>query len=356
LGNAILLWKLRDFQDQGHKIFLLIGDFTGMIGDPTDKSATRQPLTRDQVLENAQTYQEQASKILDFSGHNKAEVKYNSQWLAKLNFADLVKLAANFTVQQFIERDMFQNRLKEGRPIGLHEFLYPLMQGYDSVALGVDMEVGGSDQTFNMLIGRTLVEKLQNRQKFVLTVPLLEGTDGRKMSKSFNNSVDISDNPEDMFGKIMSLKDNLILKYFEYCTRIDETGLKKIETRLKKENPIVLKKELASAIVSLYHGKEKAQRSQSEFERVVQNQELPSVIVEEVHPRSQFKPPVTYASICMETSLVSSISEAVRLAEQGGLVFNGVKITKAKDKFDIEGWDEVTIQAGKRRFKKVKFT
>ncbi|HEY4694381.1 MAG TPA: tyrosine--tRNA ligase [Candidatus Nanoarchaeia archaeon] len=355
LGNAIALWKLEEFQKLGHKIILLIGDFTGMIGDPTDKTATRPPLTREQVLENSKTYRYQASKILNFSGKNRAEVKYNSTWLAKLNFGDLVKLAANFTIQRFIERDMFQKRLSEKKPISLHEFLYPLMQGYDSVAMGVDAEIGGTDQTFNMLIGRELMQKVSGKEKFVLTLPLLEGTDGRKMSKSFNNSIDIDEPANEMFGKIMSLKDELIVKYFEFCTREDEARLKEIKQRLKEENPINLKKELAKNIVTLYHGSEQAKKAQEEFERVVQNKELPALLEEIEVSRTSLKKPVTYASVSASCGLVSSISEAVRLAQQGGLVFDEQKIRNARDPFDVEGKNEVTIQAGKRRWKKVKF-
>ncbi len=355
LGNAIALWKMREFADLGHHVILLIGDFTGMIGDPTDKAAARQPLTSEQVLENAKTYKEQASKILPFEGENKVEIKYNSQWLAKFNFADLIKLAANFTVQQFIERDMFQKRLQENKPISLHEFFYPLMQGYDSVAMNVDLEIGGRDQTFNMLIGRDLVSKLQNREKFVLTLPLLEGTDGRKMSKTFTNSIDITDEPSSMFGKVMSLRDDLITKYFAMTTQVDEKKLAEIENRLKKENPIEVKKELARELVTLYHSAGAAQEAQAEFEKVVQNKEMPTVIEEVEYKRSDFKAPVTYASVAAATGMVASSSEAVRLAQQGGLLFNNVKIDSAREPFDLNSVGEVTIQAGKRRFKKVKF-
>ncbi len=356
LGNAIALWKMREFLDLGHHVILLIGDFTGMIGDPTDKNAARIPLNREQVLENAKNYQDQASKILPFSGKNSAEIKYNSTWLAKLNFEDLIKLAANFTVQQFIERDMFQKRLADKKPISLHEFFYPLMQGYDSVAMNVDLEIGGRDQTFNMLVGRDLVEKLQNREKFVLTLPLLEGTDGRKMSKTFNNSIDITDTANDMFGKVMSLKDELILKYFEMTTQVDESKLKALEKRLKKENPIEIKKELARELVTTYHSEKDAQEAQAEFEKVVQNRELPTIIEEIELPKNKLKNPISYADLVTQIGLTSSTSEATRLAEQGGLVFNGGKIVNARENFDAASSDEVTIQAGKRRFKKIKFT
>src|SRR3990172_6053858 len=242
LGNAIALRKLAEFQNLGHKIILLIGDFTGMIGDPTDRNSARQPLTREQVLENSKSYRRQAEKILNFKGKNPAEIVYNSTWLSKLNFEEVIKLAGHFTIQQLLERDMFQERLKNNKPIGLHEFLYPLMQGYDSVAMDVDLEVGGSDQTFNMLIGRELQRELHGKEKFVLTLPLLEGTDGRKMSKSFGNTIDIDEIPENMFGKLMGIKDELIWKYFEMCTDLDTQTLKRLRKNSEKENPIDLKK------------------------------------------------------------------------------------------------------------------
>ena len=189
IGNAIALWKLKEFQSAGHTVILLVGDFTGMVGDPSDKTATRKKLTREEVLTNAKTYKDQASKILNFSGKNPARLEFNSAWLSKLTFEDIIELSANFTVQQMIERDMFQKRLEEKKPIGIHEFLYPLMQGYDSVAMDIDIELGGTDQAFNMLIGRTLMKIIKSKEKFVLTLPLLEGTDGRKMSKSYDNTI-----------------------------------------------------------------------------------------------------------------------------------------------------------------------
>ncbi|HUW71751.1 MAG TPA: tyrosine--tRNA ligase, partial [Candidatus Humimicrobiaceae bacterium] len=205
LGNALSLWKMRHFQELGHKTVLLIGDFTGRIGDPSDKKAVRLRLSRQEVLENAKTYQEQAAKILDFkSKTNPCGIEFNSEWLDKLSNKEVIELAGCFTVQRLIERDLFQRRLKEKKPIGLHEFLYPLYQGYDSVAMDVDMEIGGNDQTFNMLVGRDLLKIYKNKEKFALTVPLLEGTDGRKMSKSWGNVINLTDSADNMFGKVMS--------------------------------------------------------------------------------------------------------------------------------------------------------
>lgn len=352
LGNAIALRKLAEFQNLGHKIILLIGDFTGMIGDPTDRNATRRPLTKEEVLANAASYKEQAAKILNFSGKNPAEIRYNSHWLSKLNFEEIIKLTSHFTVKQMLERDMFQKRLAENKPIGLHEFLYPLMQGYDSVAMDIDIELGGSDQTFNMLIGRQLLKDLKGKEKFVLTLPLLEGTDGRKMSKSFANSIDLTDTPEDMFGKVMSLKDNLILKYFEMTTDISLGELKQIQKDLQTENPINFKKKLAYQIVEEYYGGEKAKEAQFKFEAEVQKGELPENI-EEVEFEKQILPK-PYHFFLTETGICESISEAQRLASQGGLYFDEQKVENSREMFDTTK-SYVIVKAGKRNFKKIIF-
>lgn len=351
LGNAVALWKLREFQELGHKVILLIGDFTGMIGDPTDRNAIRKPLTKEQVLENSANYLSQASKIL-LTDKKVFELKYNSHWLSKLTFAEVVKLSAHFTIQQLLERDMFQKRLAEKRPIGLHEFLYPLMQGYDSVAMDVDVEIGGSDQTFNMLVGRQLVADLNHKEKFVLTVPLLEGTDGRKMSKSFENSVDIDSSASDMFGKIMSLEDRLILKYFELCTYITVSELKEMREKLAVGNPMEVKKDLARKIAALYHTPEQVKKAESEFQRVVQDKGLPEVI-EEVEFQSTILPK-TYAYFLLETGLVNSVSEAARLSSQGAIFFDDVKIENVREEFSSEK-AKIVVRAGKRKFRIIKF-
>lgn len=355
LGNAIALHKLREFQTLGHKIILLIGDFTGMIGDPTDKAATRKPLTREQVLENSKTYREQAEKILNFTGKNPAEIAFNSHWLAKLNLEEVIKLAAHFTVAQLLERDMFQKRLAEHKPIGLHEFLYPLMQGYDSVALNVDLEIGGTDQTFNMLVGRALVRDLINKEKFVLTLPLLEGTDGRKMSKSFGNSIDIDTAPNEMFGQVMSLRDELILKYFVLCTGLDEREIKAVSKKLEIGNPFEVKKKLAWEIVKIYYNSEKADAAEKEFVRVyskkepIQIDEVSEVKLDEILGSK------TYASLATAAGTVSSNQEAIRIAKQGGFFVNDVKITDARAPIESLVPNTLyTIQAGKRRRSKVK--
>lgn len=350
IGNAVVLWKLRELQDTGHKVILLIGDFTGMIGDPTDRSAARKKMTQEEVLENAKTYKEQVSKILRFDGENPAEFKFNSEWLSKLTFKDVVELASNLTVQQMIERDFFQRRIKETRPIYLHEFLYPLMQGYDSVAMDVDAEIGGTDQTFNMLIGRTLMKALKGKEKFVVSVPLLEGLDGRKMSKSFNNYIAVTDNPSDMFGKVMSINDELIPRYFELATRLPKDEVQTIEEGLHsgKVHPLEAKKRLAREIVRIYHGEEAADKAQSEFEKVFKEGGTPD------------KAPVYKASgssvdlleALTSTELVESKSEARRLLEQGALEWNGEKVKEPTLRVEESG----TLRVGKYRFLKIEKT
>lgn len=352
LGNAIALRKLAEFQNLGHKIILLIGDFTGMIGDPTDKSATRLPLTREQVLENAKDYKNQSAKILNFSGKNPAEIAYNSTWLANLNFSEIVKLSSNFTVSQLLERDMFQERMKKNKPIGLHEFLYPVMQGYDSVMLDVDMEVGGTDQTFNMLVGRHLQKLLNNKEKFVLTLPLLEGLDGRKMSKSFNNSIDIDEKPIDMFGKLMGIDDNLVQKYFEMCTDLSLVEIEEIKKQLAKNNPIEFKKKLAHEVTRIYHGEAEANAAEKYFEEVIQRGSLPKEIEEVKFAKETLPKPYLYFLI--ETGLCRSNSEAIRLGQQGGISFDNQKITNVQENFSTDK-NSVIIKVGKRRFITVKF-
>lgn len=278
IGHAVVLRKLREFQDLGHHIILLIGDFTARIGDPTDKDAARTVLTHEEVLANANTYQEQAAKILDFDGDNPAVLDYNSKWLDELKFQDVLELSSEFTVQQMLERDMFEKRLRDGKPIHVHEFMYPIMQGYDSVAMEVDMEMGGSDQLFNMLAGRTLLKSRTGKEKVVMTFELLEGTDGRKMSKSYNNIIGVTDEPADMFGKVMSLKDELIPRYFELATDVPMSTVKEAAERLKTENPRDLKVELAREIVTMYHSADDAASAEQAFFKVFADKGRPDDI------------------------------------------------------------------------------
>ena len=345
LGHTIVLKKLREFQDLGHKVILLVGDFTGRIGDPTDRTSMRRELTHEQALENAKTYKAQAEKVLRFDGQNQAQFKFNSEWLDKLTFREVAKLATFFTVQQFLERDMYQKRIKEGKPIGLHEFLYPLMQAYDSVAMNVDMEVGGNDQTFNMLVGRELIKAKLGREKFVITVPLLLGTDGQKMGKSLGNYIPLTDNSNDMFGKIMSLRDDLVVQYFELCTILPLQSIKSLEKEL---SPMDLKKRLAFEIVKMYHSEKEAQKAQEEFEQVFQKRNLPqeNILVYEIKPVEK----EDALKILTESGLVSSRSEAKRLIAQGGVDVDGATI---KEVSEVKIKDGSIIKAGKRKFLKI---
>lgn len=341
IGHAVVLWKLSEFQNAGHKVILLIGDFTGMIGDPTDRSAARVKLTKEQVLQNAESYKEQASKILKFDGDNPAQLVFNSKWLAPLTFGDIIELASNLTVQQMLERDFFQKRMNEGKPIHLHEFLYPLMQGYDSVSMEVDIEIGGTDQTFNMLVGRTLMKTLKGKEKFVISVPLLEGLDGRKMSKSFNNYIGVTDEPVDMFGKVMSLKDELLPRYFELATQLETDKIQEIQNA----GPLDAKKTLAWEIVKLYHGEKEAEDAKRGFEEVFQKRETPQNI--ETYKVSGETANVV--DVLTDTGILGSRSEARRLLEQGGLEWNGEKLDKPEISVNSGG----TLRVGKHRFLRI---
>ena len=273
VGHSIILLKLKEFQDLGHRVILLIGDFTGMIGDPTDKKATRKRLTRSEVLLNSALYKKQISSILSFKGKNPAILKYNSKWLSKMNFENVLDLASRMTVDQMLKRDMFEKRNEEEKPIYIHEFLYPLLQGYDSVAMDVDGEIGGNDQTFNMLAGRTLMKQIKNKEKFVVAMKLLTDSSGKKMGKTEGNMVSLNDSPEEMYGRIMSWGDGMICPGFELLTNFSEKEIEDIKKVIKDgENPKNIKMKLAREIVSMYHGKvvaEKAENSLEGFLKVV---------------------------------------------------------------------------------------
>jgi len=317
LGNAIPLKKLADFQKAGHKVILLIGDFTAMIGDP-DKLSARVPLTRKQVLSNLKNYKKQASKLLSFSGKNKAEIKFNSKWLSKMRFEDVLSLASQMTVSQMLERDMFKRRIEEQKPIFIHEFMYPLMQGYDSVAMDVDGEIGGNDQTFNMLCGRNLLKTLKNKEKFVLTMKLLEDNNGKKMGKTEGNMVALSDTPEDMYGKVMSWADSLIVPALELSTAV---SLSEIETmRMSLEDgtlhPRDAKMRLAREIVSLFYDTKKAQSAEDSFIQTFKNNAIPEDIL-----TVSIKGQALLVDIFIAHTIVSSKSEFARLVE-GGAVTN----------------------------------
>lgn len=280
LGHFIPIKKMAEFQKAGHQIIILIGDFTAMIGDPTDKKSTRQPLSRKQILNNLKDYKKQISTTLSFKGKNKAKIKFNSKWLGKMKFEDILSLASNMTVQQMLERDMFKKRMEEGRPVSINEFLYPLMQGYDSVVMDVDGEIGGNDQTFNMLCGRDLMKTLKNKEKFVITTKLLEDNQGQKMGKTEGNMVALSDSPDDMFGKIMSWSDSLIISSFELCTNVPMSEIDQFAKLLEQGeiNPRDLKMRLAKEIISIIHNKNKATIAEQNFIKTFQKKEVPDQI------------------------------------------------------------------------------
>lgn len=344
IGHAVGLRKLRQFQKLGHKIIFLIGDFTAQIGDPTGKDEARKPLSALEIKKNSKTYKDQISKLLDFYGKNKAEIKYNSTWNKKLRFQDLIELGSKFTVQQFLERDMYQKRLKEGKPISLHEFFYPLMQAYDSVSMNVDMEVGGNDQLFNMLCGRTLMQKLSNKNKVVMTFQLLEGTDGRKMSKSYDNYIGVSDLPNDMFGKVMSISDDLIIKYFVLCTDLEMNEIEDLKMKMANgENPRNLKSRLAYEIVRIYHGEKTAKKASEEFDNVFKNKEKPADI-----EKVSLEIDTNIVDVLVNFKLVSSKTEARKMIVSNAVSINDEKI---KDQnFVFKKGKKYLIQVGKRRF------
>ncbi len=350
LGHSTNYLLLERLHELGHKIIVLVGDFTAMIGDPSDKTSARVRLTREEILKNVKTFKKQIGKILDFDNpQNPVEFKFNSEWLSKLNFEQLADLASNFTVQQMIERDMFEKRIAEGKPLYVHEFFYPLMQGYDSVALGVDMEIGGTDQTFNMLAGRTLVRRYQNREKYIITTTLLVNpvTGEKMMSKSFGTGIGLDEPPKDMFGKTMALPDAGIIQVFVDCTRLPMDEIKKKKARLEKgENPRNLKLELAQEIVRMYHGEKAALSAEKEFLSVHRDRNLPEEMRE-------FKGAgKSIVKILVESSLAKSASDARRLIDQGGVKINGQVLEKG-DYGRISSKD-VVLQVGKRNFIKIK--
>ncbi len=348
LGHAIQLEKLRLMQEMGHKIVLLIGDFTAQIGDPTGKDKTRVPLTRNQILENQKKYKKQASIFLRFKGKNKAEWKYNSKWLAKLKFNDVIGLSSNFTVQQMLERDMFQRRIESNKPISLNEFLYPLMQGYDSVALDTDIEIGGNDQTFNMLAGRTLMEKVKKKNKFVITTKLLEDASGKKMGKTEGNMVTMEDGPKDMYGKVMSWTDGMIIPAFELCTRVSMDELGVIKDELKSGvNPRDLKAKLAFEIVKVYYGEDEAKKAEEGFNKVFRDKENP----DNAQLLNLEKNSENILDVIVKSKLANSKGEARRLVDQGAVKLQGETIKNWKENTDFK--DNQILKVGKKGFAKI---
>jgi tyrosyl-tRNA synthetase len=351
LGHTVLLHKMRQFQQLGHEIYFLIGDFTGMIGDPTGKSETRKPLTREDVLKNAETYKEQVFKILDPA---KTRVVFNSEWLARLTSSEMIGLAAKCTVARMLEREDFNNRFANQLPISIHEFLYPLIQGYDSVALNSDVELGGTDQKFNLLVGRELQREWGQEPQTVITMPLLEGLDGiNKMSKSLGNYIGINEPADEIFGKIMSVSDELMIRYFELLSDMPLSELAKLKVGIKNGSvhPMEAKKQLGREIVARYHGVPAAAHAEGNFvKRFRDNQtpdEMPEIIVTVDEENALL------CKILAQSVLVKSNSEGRRAIQQGGVKVNGEKISD--ENLEIACSGEYIIQVGKRRFARVRF-
>lgn len=350
LGHAVALHKLREFQDLGHLVVFLIGDFTGMIGDPTGKSETRKPLTREEVRANAQTYQEQVFKLLDPA---RTEVRFNSEWMDGMCAADVVRLCAHYTVARLLERDDFAKRFQEQRAIGVHEFLYPLIQGYDSVVLRADVEVGGTDQRFNLLLGRELQKAYGQPAQAVVTVPLLEGTDGtQKMSKSLRNAIGIADPPAEIFGKVMSISDALMLRYYELLTGEDVDGLRSAITS-GALHPMAAKKQLAERMVGRFYDAATARHEVEQFERRFQRRQLPDEVPVVDWPE-RAPSGVSLVRAMVVAGLVSSSSEARRLIRQGAVRVDGQRIG-AIDHAIQPVARAVVIQAGSRRVVALRF-
>lgn len=346
LGHTVVLRKMKQLQDLGHKVVIIIGDFTGKIGDPTGKSKTRNALTTEQVLENAKTYQKQIFKVLD---EEKTEVRFNSEWLAKLNFEDVVKLAATITVARMLEREDFKKRYESHTPISVHEFFYPLMQGYDSVAINADIELGGTDQRFNLLMGRALQKEFGQESQVVIMMPIIEGLDGvNKMSKSLGNYIGVDEEAGVMYQKAMEIPDELIVKYYNLVTDVHPDVVNKIEQDLKEDkvNPRDIKMGLAKEIVRLYHGEEKANFAEERFKSVFQKGQIPSDILTVDASKENFD----LAQIVVDNKLVPSKSELRRLVKQGGVKVNSEKVNDLQEVV-LEG--ELIVQIGKKKFIKI---
>ncbi|MBI5682727.1 MAG: tyrosine--tRNA ligase [Deltaproteobacteria bacterium] len=347
LGHTVLIQKLKHFQELGHQVIFLIGDFTGMIGDPTGKSETRKPLTKEEVLKNAETYKSQIFKILD---EKKTKIVFNSEWLSSMSVMEIVKLGSMQTVARMLERDDFKKRFSNQQDITILEFYYPLFQAYDSVHLKADVEIGGTDQLFNLLMGRTMQKKMGQEPQIVITMPLLEGLDGvQKMSKSLGNYIGITESPRDMFGKVMSVSDELMLRYYELLS--DVTNEKLNEIKNGKAHPKTAKEELAEEIVRRYHGADAATRAREEFNEVFRNKGLPENI-EEVKLKREGDS-IWLAKAIALAGLAKSTSDAKRLIEQGGVEVDGDKIIDGKK--EISTNQKYLLRVGKKGFKRVSF-
>ena len=348
LGHTVVVRKLKAFQDLGHTVIYLIGDFTAMIGDPSGRNVTRPPLSREEIEHNAKTYRDQVYKLLD---PERTEVRYNSEWMGKFDAADFIKLAARTTVKQILERDDFEKRMTAHQPISLHELLYPLVQGYDSVALNADVELGGTDQKFNLLSGRNLQREYDQEPQVVITTPLLEGLDGvQKMSKSYGNYIGIDEPASEMFGKVMSISDELMWKYYELVTDLTPSEISNLRSQIEAgENPRNIKVNLAKLIIADFHSQADADAAEEDFNRRFVQKEIPDEIDEKVVDAGAHQ----LAQLIADTGLAASKGEARRLIEQGGVKVNGEKATAANAEIAVDG-EGLLLQVGKRKFLRVR--
>lgn len=351
LGHTVVMRKMKHFQDLGHNIIFLIGDFTGMIGDPSGKKTTRPQLTKEEVLKNAETYRKQAFKIL---APEKTIIDFNSRWLSQLGAEGFIRLASKITLARILERDDFTKRWNAKEPIGLHELLYPLAQGYDSVILKADVELGGRDQLFNLLVGRNLMKEYDLEPQVVMTLPLLEGLDGKeKMSKSLGNYIAVEDTPDEMFGKILSISDDLMWKYYLLLTDLSQKEIEEIKNKVEAGtlHPKDAKIKLAMIIINDFHSKEEAEKARENFEKIFSKRELPDEIaLKEV----KYSPEILFCKFLKEINAVSSVSEARRLISQGGIEIGGEKITNPEIKMENIKEREFVLRVGKKKFFKVK--
>ncbi|MBT8360502.1 MAG: tyrosine--tRNA ligase [Deltaproteobacteria bacterium] len=350
LGHTVLLQKLKHFQDLGHDVCFLIGDFTGLIGDPTGKSETRKPLTRDDIARNAETYKEQVFKILD---PDKTQIAFNSKWLGKLDSFEMIRLASELTVARMLEREDFKNRFENGKPISIHEFLYPLIQGYDSVAMEADVELGGTDQLFNLLMGRDLQRSRKQEPQIVLTMPLLEGLDGvNKMSKSLGNYIGITEAANDIYGKVMSLPDELMFRYYELLSDLNNNEIEALKTGVKNGtlHPKSVKQKLAGELTKRFQSAEAAMQAELHFETVFAKKDLPDDMPEQVIQATE---EIWVPKLLVDTGLVSSTSEGRRLIKQNAVSIDGEKVTDSN--YAVQPVGDLIFKVGKRRFCKVIF-
>jgi tyrosyl-tRNA synthetase len=348
LGHTVVMRKMKHFQQLGHRVIFLIGDFTGMIGDPTGKKATRPPLTREQIEENAHTYERQVFKILD---PHKTEIRFNAEWLGALGSEGMIRLAAKYTLARILEREDFRKRFESHQPIAIHELLYPLAQAYDSVALKCDVEMGGTDQLFNLLVGRDLMREYGLEPQVVLTMPLLEGLDGvEKMSKSLGNYIGITEEPSQIFGKIMSISDETMWKYYTLCTDLTNAEIARIKA---EEHPMDAKRRLAKIIISEFHNAAAAETAEQEFRRVFSERQVPADLEEKTLPASS--EPQLISKVITAAGLAESNKDAQRLIAQGGVLVDDARVDNLKQTLPAEAGSSYVVKVGKRRFARIVF-